>query len=175
MKNQNKIYIIVTIIILIILILIMFLIYPALKDIKSISEQILLYKQQVISINGQNREFDNFKKRYDNYGYNLEKVDKLFVNSKDPVDFIQFLEKTARDSGISNDIKLDVSLLSKGFNSWPVINSNIYATGEFLNILKFFEKLDTGPYLMRIKNVTIKKSRQEPLVEVTFLVEAITK
>lgn len=175
MKNQNKIYIIIIIVISIILVLIVFLIYPVLRDIKNISEEILLYRNKVISIGDQNREFDNFKKRYDNYGSNLEKVAQLFVNSKDPVNFIKFLEKTAYDSGISTDIKLDISLLNKGFNNWPVAISNIFVTGEFLNILKFSEKLDTSLYLMRIKNVTIKRSQQGSTVDTVFLVEAMTK
>lgn len=157
-----------------VLTLIVFLIYPVLRDIKNSSKEILLNKIKVISINEQNRELNNFKKRYNNYVHNLEKVDQLFVDSKDPVSFIKFLEKTANDSGISTDIKLDISLSAKGFNDWPVVVSNISATGEFLNILKFSEKLDTSPYLMRTKNIIIKKSSQESMVDANFLVESIS-
>ncbi len=157
------------------LVLIVFLIYPVLRYIKNSSKEILLDKSKVISINEQNRELDDFKKKYNNYVYNLEKVGQLFVDSKDPVSFIKFLEKTAIDSGINADVKLDISLLNKGFNNWPVVISNIFVTGEFLNMLKFSEKLDTSPYLMRIKNVIIKKSPQGSTVDANFLVEAITK
>ena len=152
-----------------------FLIYPVLTDIKNSSEEILLKKSEIISINDQNRELDSFSKKYNSYNDNFEKVNKLFVNSKDPINFIKFLEKTANDSGISTDIKLDISLSDKGFNDWPVAISNISATGEFLNILKFSEKLDTSPYLMKIKSLTIERSPQESTVDANFLVEAITK
>lgn len=175
MKNQNKIYIIITIFALIVLVLIVFVIYPTLEDIKNSSREILLDKSKVISINEQNKELDDFKKKYNNHNYNLEKINQLFVDSKDPVDFIKFLEKTANDSGIGTDIKLDISLSEKGFNNLPVAISNIFTTGNFLNILKFSEKLDTSPYLMRINNLTIKKSSQESMVDANFLVEAITK
>ena len=170
---ENKIYIIITIFILVSLILILFLIYPVLRDIKNGSKEILLNKSKLISINKQNSGLSDFKKKYDNYVYNLEKVDQSFVDSKDPVSFIKFLEKTANDSGINTDIKLDISLLDKGFNNWPVVISNISATGEFLNILKFSEKLDKSPYLLRINNVIIKKSSQDLTVDASFLIEAI--
>ncbi|MBI3337086.1 MAG: type 4a pilus biogenesis protein PilO [Candidatus Staskawiczbacteria bacterium] len=153
----------------------MFLIYPALRDVKNISKEIFLSKSKVISLNEQNMELNNFKKKYNNYSYNLEKVDQLFVDSKDPVNFIEFLEKTANDSGIGTDVKLDISLSKEGFNNLPVAISSIYGTGQFLNILKFSEKLDASPYLMRIKDLTIKKSPQEPTVDFNFLVEAVTK
>lgn len=174
-KNQNKIYIITIIFILIILILIVFLIYPVLRDIKNSSKEILLNKSKIASLNEQKGELDYFNKKYNNDSYILERIDQLFVDSKNPIDFIKFLEKTANDSGIIIDIKLNISLLDKGFNNWPVAISNISVTGEFLNILKFSEKLDTSSYLMRVKNVTIKKSPQVSAVDANFLVEAITK
>lgn len=174
-KNQNKIYIIIIIFILIALMLIVFLIYPVLRDIQNGSKEILSNKSKVAFLNKQRNELNGFNRKYNNDSYDLERIDQLFVDSKNPIDFVEFLEKTANDSGITMDIKLNISLLDKGFNKWPVAISNIAVTGEFFNILKFSEKLNTSPYLMMIKNITIKKSQQVSAVDANFLVEAITK
>lgn len=175
MKNRNKIYIIIITFSFVALALIVFIISPVLRDIKNGSNEILLDKSKVISIDEQKKQLDDFKKKYNNYSHNLEKINQLFVDSKDPVDFIKFLEKSANDSGINTDVKLNVSLSAEGFDNLPVVISSISATGKFLDILKFSEKLDTSPYLMRIKNATIKKSLKGPTVDANFLVEAITK
>lgn len=174
-KNQSKIYIIIALFTLIVLMLLVFLIYPVLADIQNISEEILTDKNNVISINNQNVDFENFKKKYNNYINNLEKLDASFVDPKNPIDFIKFLEKTASDSGINTDIKMDITLSDKGFNNFPVAISNMYGTGNFLDILRFAEKLDASPYVMRIKNISIKKSPQKSTVDFNFSVEAVTK
>ncbi|MBI3631460.1 MAG: hypothetical protein HY219_01160 [Candidatus Staskawiczbacteria bacterium] len=151
------------------------MIYPILKDIENSSNEILMDKGMAVSINEQKVQLDNFKKKYNDYNYNLEKINQLFVDSKDPIDFIKFLEKTAKDSGISAGVKMDVVLSTKETDNLPVIISNISATGKFLDLLKFSEKLDASPYLMKIKNMTIKSLPKETMVDFNLSVEAITK
>lgn len=152
-----------------------FVIYPVLRDIKNSSDEILSNRIKSISINSQNNQLSDFKKKYDTYKYNLEKINKLFVDSKDPINFIKFLEKSANDAGVDMDTKLDVLLPTEELNNLPIVVSSISVTGEFLNVLSFFEKLDTSPYLIKIKKVTIKKSSQKLMVDSNLIIEAAAK
>ena len=55
----------------------------------------------------------------------------------------------------------------------------IFSNGEFLNMLKFLDKIETGPYMVKIKNLSMKKSgvvsiskKSAPIIDVAFLIEA---
>ncbi len=144
-------------------------------DIKNISDGILSDKSRVISMEEQSKELDSFKKKYEDYDYNFKKIDQLFLNSKNPVGFIRFLEETAKDSGINEDIKLDIFLPDKSSDDSTVIISSVFARGEFKNILNFFERLDASPYLMRIKNTAIEKSSGDSTVNAVFSAETLSK
>lgn len=183
MKNQSKIYTIFTFFIILSLFLITFLIYPTLRDIKNDFNEISSKKSGVAFINQETKELDNFKKIYRDYKSDFDKMDQLFVNSENPVNFIKFLEKVASDSDISASIGLVPSENQK-IGNLPNINFNISAKGNFLNMLKFSEKLETGPYLIRINNVEIKKSAlmssqgkniPSNKVDANFLILALSK
>ncbi|MSU60445.1 MAG: hypothetical protein EXS52_00830 [Candidatus Staskawiczbacteria bacterium] len=100
MDVKNKIYITITLFSAAALTLIALLVYPTFKDIKNISGEILLKRVEASSMDFQNRALDNFKKKYKEYGSNLVKINQSFVDIKNPVDFIEFLEKTATESDI---------------------------------------------------------------------------
>ncbi len=182
MKTGKKIYIIIIIFAFIILSLIVFLIYPTFKSIKDGSEEILSSKNKTISINAETMELDSFKKNYKNYKPNLDKIDQLFVDLANLVDFIKFLEKVALDSGINADINL-VNSKQEKINNFPVVLFQVSAKGDFLNMLKFIDKLETGPYLIRIENLTFKKSEKEitedknisSILDSDFLIGVATK
>ena len=160
MKTKDKIYTIIIIFALIILILSVFLIYPAFKSIKDGSEEILSNKYKAIYINAETIELESFKKNYKNYKPSLDKIDQLFIDSKNPVDFIKFLEKVALDHSINADMNL-INFRQETTNNFPFVFFQVSAKGDFPSILKFVEKLETGPYLIRIENLALKKSKQE--------------
>jgi len=182
MRTQNKIHTILIIFVFTTLLLIVFLVYPTLKSIKNGSEEILSDRSRDVFINSEIREVDNFKKKYKDYKSNLEKIDKLLVDSKNPVDFIEFLEKIASDFNVITDINF-VPSKEKDANNGSLVIFQISAKGDFLNILRFIEKLETGPYLIEIQNLTIKKSEKEidkeknisNRIDANFLIEVTTK
>lgn len=165
------------------LILIVFLIYPTLIDIKNGSNEILSDREKVVLIQEEFGELYDFKERYQEYKINLEKIEKMFVDSKNYIDFIRFLEDIAFDSGVETDISLVSDSKDKKNNNSSATFFRISAKGDFLNILKFSEKLETGPYLIKIYNLTIKESKQSialvndlsDKLDANFLIEVITK
>lgn len=180
MASKKKINIALIIFTLIVVALIAFFIRPLLAEIKMSSKELFLEKNNIAAMEIQAKEIENFEKNYSLYGPNLEKMEQLFVDSKNPVDFIKFLEKTASDSEITSKISL-LPPPKKGDQNF--IAFQFFSSGDFSNILKFSEKLETGPYLIEIKNLTIKNSTEQNVsknyspekVDANFLIRAFTK
>ena len=127
---------------------------------------------------------ENFKNNYESYKENLERIDTVFVNSKNPVDFIKFLERPAEDSPPKSEIFLSAANVSKGNKNTasPFISFQIVTDGSFSNTIKFSEKLETGPYLLKIQNLTVKKSEEisskkssTQNIRATFLINVFVK
>ena len=125
--------------------LVMFSVWPLLIEIKTNSNELLLKKNNIVALKAQADEIENFEKNYDSYRPNLEKMEQLFIDSKNPVDFIKFLEKTASDSEITSKISL---LPSPQEENQTFITLQFFSTGDFSKILEFSEKLEAGPYLI---------------------------
>lgn len=178
---KNKINLMVVFFSITAVFLIAFFIYPIYKNIKNTSEDILLYKGKVILLNVQNKELNDFKIRYKNNEFNLEKIDQIFVDAQNPVDFIEFLEDTAVSAGINAGITLEGPPKKKEAGD-PVIMFQIFAKGNFSNILVFSEKLENSPYLIKISTLSIKKQQSSSSkqiisdeVDATFLIEVVVK
>lgn len=151
--------------------LVIFSVWPLLIEIKIHSKELLSEKNDIATLGTQTNEIENFEKNYEVYKPNLEKMEQLFIDSKDPVDFIKFLEKIASDSEITSEISL---LPSPQEKNQTFITFQFFSNGDFSKILEFSEKLETGPYLIEIKNLTIKNSFSEK-VDANFLIKAFTK
>lgn len=179
----NKVYSISIIFAAISLSLIAFLIYPTLHDIKNISDRISEDKNSAALITAEAYELDDFKKNYGDRKANLNKIDQLFVDAKNPIDFIKFLENTVLVSGVDASINLSNAPQSKQPSVVQTVIFQISAQGDFLNILKFFNMLETGEYLIKIQNLSIRESAKEIIdgkevskgVEANLIIEAIAQ
>lgn len=171
-KNKTKIYTIIALFLLLSIVMIVFLVYPALKDIKKTSKEIVSNREGLKFIEVQNTELENFKKNYKNYEPNLKKIDQLFIDPNNPVSFIKFLEKTALDLNIDPEINLSYQFSQEDLKNQAKTEFQIFTKGSFSNILRFSEKIENGPYLVKIKSLTMGKSEgSNNLVEANFLIE----
>lgn len=183
MELKNTIYQTIAIFLIIILCLIVFLVYPLLRDIKSNSGKILSDNAKAIFVESEIKELENFEKNYQEYRPHLNKIDGLFVDVKNPIDFIRFLEKTASDSQLGIEINLLPQQKSLSSNVVPAVFFQIYTKGDFVNMVRFSERLESGDYLIMINNMTIKKATKlqdaskniDNKVEGEFLLEIIQK
>jgi Tfp pilus assembly protein PilO len=158
MKNKNKIYIIILIFTLLVLFLIVFLIWPLLREIKRNSEDLISAKNNIVNLEVQINETNNFKKNYETYKFDLNKIDQLFIDPSNPVNLIEFLENTASNSGITSQISLMpyASSSSKQF-----ILLQFISNGGFSDTLSFLKKIESGPYLIEIENLDIQDSTKK--------------
>lgn len=179
MKTKSKIYLNIIIFVAISLCLILFLIYPPLRDIKNNSKAILSNESREALISREITELDNFKKKYNDYENNFKKIDQLFIDPKNPVNFIKFLEELSYGNNIDSDINL-ISTQANQNNSAPPIAFKISAVGTTSNLVSFIKRLELSSYLVTIINITIKGQEQsnqtekiisQELVQADFLIE----
>jgi len=144
-----------------------FLIYPLFERIKNNSETISLQKADLASLETKTANLKKFQNLLEEIEPNLTKMDKLFINSEAPVDFISFLETIAQDCEISLKISRSLSEKSKK-DIWPSLIFQISSTGSFPKFFKFFEKLENSPYLIKIQNLNIRRLTEKELKSKEF-------
>lgn len=158
MDDKKKIYIILAVFLLADALLAAFVIWPLFSDIEDNSQQLVSIKSNTVALEVQNTEIEDFKKVYNDYKPNLDNANKFFIDPQDPVDFIKFLEKTASDSSIVAKISLSQS---SGPDSSATTSFRLSCTDDFLKILDFTEKIERGPYLVEVENMSIKNSTEQ--------------
>ncbi len=168
-KNQ-QIYVISAGFVLAILTIILLFIYPCLKEIKNSSKELVSNRSSQFFLENQVNEVERFKLKYGEYKPNLEKIDRLYVDSKNPADFFEFFENTAKASQV--EAKINIVLNEK---NPELISFQISSEGELAEIVKFLEKLETGPYLIEVQNLLVRSSVKQKPVIANFLVKAYVK
>jgi|SRR3989344_3099377 len=168
---KNTIYFIIAMFIPFFLGLIFFMIYPIFQSVRNHSEEFVAIQKKILLIDQQNKEVVDFKKKYDTYKASLENLQTLFVNSQNPVDFIEFIEKTAKEEGISD---LNTTIVSNPVTSktaQAVLTFRVSFTANFSNIVRFVEKMEKGNYLARVRQLGIKQSKDGLSADMLFEVQ----
>jgi len=187
---NKKTQILISIIIfgVVIFLLVFLVIHPLFKEIKKNSEDFVSVKKELNSLKAQAKNLEEFRNFYQKNLSDLEKIDKLFINSEIPIEFISFLEKNAQDSGIPIKISI-LPQTQKGTEKeqWTSLQFQISTFGSFSNISKFIEKIEIAPYLIRIQNLNINRLTERELeseefkgfslgdVKAIFLIKVYTK
>lgn len=136
--------------------LIIFLIYPLFKEIKNNSEDLISKKQKLFSFKTKIENLEKFQSLWQEIEPNFKKIDQLFIDSEVPVEFISFLEATARDCEIP--IEISSALPSKiKEDPWPSLFFQISSTTSFSKFLRFLAKIETSPYLIEIQNLNTRR------------------
>ena len=161
------------------------LVVPLFSTITKDSSEYLSQKEKLISVEKKKGGLTNVEKTYTDVEPNLTKIDAIFVNSEEPVGFIDFLERAAQQLDLSIQISLANKKTEK--NPWPGIYFQIKIAGSFSNFMKFLENLESAPYLIEVQNIDIKgvsgvqaglgtlKTLKTDDVQVTFDVKVYTK
>lgn len=179
MKISSKIYITSLVFLLLCLIFAALCVWM-LKGIEKNSRDLISAKNKIVTLKEQISETKNFKKNYDAYRPNFDRIDQMFFDSANPVNFIKFLENTADGCKITSQISLPPISLEK--NQISVI-FQFFSKGSFSNILDFSKKIELGPYLIEIQNLTIQntdekttlKDYSQRQVNATFTIKVFIK
>jgi len=156
MTAKRKIYIISICFLVIFVVAIIFGVTPLLKEIKKSSENLVFQKRALNLFQSQLVDLENFQKNYSLYQPTLERIEKSFVASEAPIDFIEFLEREAQKSGLKIEISpLTLSLIKT--DPWWSTGFRVFVGGSFPSCLRFLEILEQAPYLIEIFQLDIER------------------
>jgi hypothetical protein len=153
--------------------LVFFVIFPLTKEIRESSQQLLLEEEARQVFSEEKENLQNFEKVYQEIEHDLEMMDDLFVNAKVPIEFINFLEEVALNSGVSIEISSVASEGAKG-SLWPSLIFQLQASASFSGLSRFIERLENSIYLIEIRDLHIKKLG-EGNVGASFSLKVFTK
>lgn len=160
MKIGQKIIISLIIVGLLVLGFAVFIIQPLISQIRKESNDFIFQKNQLAELEARIQNLKKFQQKYPLYQENLARINTLFINPAEPINFIEFLEKTAFNSQLSIEI-LPFSPAKLEDDPWPSINFRLSLVGYPSNFLKFLEKLESAPYLIEILNLDIERVAED--------------
>ena len=121
------------------------------------SDELIGLRKELAAFQDKSESLENAKKAYLSWQSSLEKIDKMFIDADAPIDFIKFLEKTSSDCSLKSDISSTASSQKSDSNVWNSLSFQLVLTGSFNNVLKFLDKIETGPYLISEGNLNIRE------------------
>lgn len=144
--------------------IIIFVAVPLVADIQNVRAQTIM--RQVDAVGYENRIFwvRRFREFAKQESENFSKLANVLVDSQMPLDFIDYLEGAAFDSGIKINFSPSVTHREPD-EEWPSLGFQIDADGGIGDILRFVKKIETGPYLVSIEGFNIKAGAQDPGVK----------
>lgn len=186
---KNKIFLSAFLFLILNLILILFFIYPSWKEIQEKSEELILVKEKLLALEQEVKSIDELKKLEERLKPAKEKIESLFINKEIPLELISFLENLSQSCQVSQEI-LPLPKSSKKSSltePWPFLDFQMKLFGSFPNIARFLEKIESGPFLIKVENLNIVRLNENELakkefekfklgdVRVTFLLRAFGK
>lgn len=181
MKREfKKIYIITIFFIGFFIASTVFFIIPLIKSIEKDSHDLVAIKGDRDFFSEEKKNIQKFESVFIEIEPNFNKTNDLFVNSEIPIEFINYLEKTALDSNVSIKILPSVDINKSVSNLWSYLVFSLEGSGSFNDFSRFIEKLENSRYLIQIQNLNIKKeiSFQENSnkeIEASFLLKVFSK
>ena len=94
----------------------------------------------------------------------LAKLEKALIKAEMPLDFINFLEDVSKECQVISSF-LPIASPKAEKDGLPAISFQVVITGNFSSAMKFLKKIESGPYLIQIGNLTIKNELGDVLEE----------
>lgn len=135
-----------------------FSIYYLIEKIENDKKEFLSIREEILSLREKESFLLDFKSTINRIFPDLIKIDNLFVLQKDPISFLNFLEKISSE----NNVKLEIKSSSiKEENEISYLIFTLDLTSSYPNFFKFLTKLEKGPYMVQITKVAISRIEEK--------------
>ena len=135
-----------------------FALRPLLNDIKFNVQMMKSQEKLADFFQIQTKKLQEIERVYSSSQLVSQKLGSLFVNPKAPLSFIQFLETTAAQQGLT--LELTPQGESK-IQSWPAIQFSVSAQGQFPACVRFLGQLENAPFLIEIPKVRLSQPQKQ--------------
>lgn len=159
MGIENKTRITAGALVLIIILVGLFGLWPLFAEIRNSADNFVLQKNRLAELEAKKSNLQAFTENRETYQVSLERIDRLFVNIKEPVAFIEFLEEEAALAGITVEITPFAPRKMEG-DPWQSMNFKLELEGDFSGIAKFLERLEYSDYLLQALNLSISRTEK---------------
>ena len=137
-------------------------ILPQWDGLRIISREFIFQKKAENFFARRLEDFSVFQKNRSSYGELMGKINSSFVQKEAPIKFIEFLEKEAKSQSLPLEILPLSGKVEKG-DLWQPLFFKISLKGPFPKCLVFLERLEKGPFLVKVFQLDIKRVREEEL------------
>lgn len=134
---------------------VVFAIGPAVANLFVIEAGIREQDDRIVASASRIKQIEAFNEFSKTQGGNLAKIDSLFIDARSPKDIFDFLENSAKNTGVKLEISSSSDVFSMAKVAWPSFNFQMTLTGGFSSILKFVKSIETGKYLVSASNLSI--------------------
>jgi hypothetical protein len=174
MKIKKQTNILIGVFLISAILISLFVISPTLKKIQNGSRNMVSEKNQSLELDERIASLERFKVVYKSLQEILYRIDALFVRAELPVDFIDFLERTARNCSLDIDIS-PISSDKRPNDLWPSIGFQVISSGSFPELQLFLEKIENSPFLVEVWNLTVSKTSGSNNVSALFSLKVFSK
>ncbi|MBI2042459.1 MAG: hypothetical protein HYT21_01805 [Candidatus Nealsonbacteria bacterium] len=175
MSIENKTKIAAGLLALVLVIVVVFWLWPLFSQIRETADSFISQKNRLAELEAKKENLEVFAANRETYRDSLERIDNLFVNSREPIGFIEFLEKEAGLAGISIEIT-PVSPQKIEGDPWESMNFRLLLEGDFSDVARFLEALEYGDYLLQPLNLSISRmEKNEDKVSATLNIKVYSK
>lgn len=133
-------------------------IMPLLRGMSKDSRHFEVQYLKVLTAASAEKEAAEFLKFSQAREEDFEKIESIFVDAETPIGFIRFIEKIAATSNLTVKITPDTVKKQKGV-PWPVMDFQLASSASYPVFLRFLEKLENGPYLLKVQNTSLTRDR----------------
>ncbi|MDP2637089.1 MAG: hypothetical protein Q8P03_00550 [bacterium] len=147
-------------------------IIPLMQNIIGATGALKAEQQKLKQLEARQRGLEDFRRFKLANTEDLLQFETMFVASQDPSPFFGFLENLARQQGFSLRITPQEPKHLPG-DRWPSIDFQVSSRTTFPLMYSFLEKLESGPYLLEVRN--LQASEKDGEVEFSLFFKAYSK
>jgi len=151
-----------------------FVFFPNFEKITLSQGEIFQTLKEIQSLQAKVQKLPEYKQVEGKIISESEKIEKILINSEIPIEFLQYLESTAKDCKVNLKI---LSLQKEKLlqDNLQALTIQISVNGKFPDIFCFLKQIENSNYLVQITNLNITKLEKEKVIEANFQLEVFGK
>jgi Tfp pilus assembly protein PilO len=151
-----------------------FVFFPNFKKITLSQGEIFQTLKEIQSLQAKVQKLPEYKQVEGKIISESEKIEKILINSEIPIEFLQYLESTAKDCKVNLKI-LSLQREKLLQDNLQALTIQISVNGKFPDIFCFLKQIENSNYLVQITNLNITKLEKEKVIEANFQLEVFGK
>ena len=154
---KRKIQISIVMFVFIFVLSLFFVFRPLVVKIKNKSESLSAQKTSLLFLEKQIKNVQEFQKQFSTDKGGLNNLNSSFLNYFAPVEFFEFLEEVASNTGVFLDASPLPEKQQKEETKIKTMIFEVLIAGDFSDCLRFLKQIEKGPFLSQTTRISIEK------------------